>query len=415
MTVIAEKTEHKAGYKKTELGLIPEEWSFTKLKNIAEIKSGSTPLRAMNDRYYKNGTIHWVKTLDLNNSEITATQEKITELALKESSCQIIPKDTVLVAMYGGFNQIGRTGIMTIDAAINQALSAIIADQGKVYPKYLLHWLNANVELWKNYAASSRKDPNITKKDVESFPIILPSLQEQHRLAEIFSYWDKAIEKTENLINAKTQLKKALMQKLLTGKVRFGEFAGQKWKKLKASEIFKNYSDKNHPDEELLSATQERGVIPRSMLEGRVMMPDGEVTSYKLVDKGDFVISLRSFQGGIEYSNYRGIVSPAYTVLKNIIPIDYGYYKHYFKSANFISRLAVTVIGIRDGKQISYGNFAELKLHYPPIEEQQKIADVLDTCDREIELLNKQLDSLKEQKKGLMQKLLTGQIRVKTA
>ena len=184
------------------------------------------------------------------------------------------------------------------------------------------------------------------------------------------------------------------------------------WEHKKVREIFKSYTSKNHPNEELLSVTQDKGVIPRSQLEGRVMSPDGTTAGYKLVEPGDFVISLRSFQGGLEYSSYRGIVSPAYTVLVPKKLVCDGYYKHLFKSYVFVGRLAVAVIGIRDGKQISYSDFGYMELPYPGIEEQRKIASVLDTCDHEITLLKAQAEALKIQKKGLMQKLLTGQIQV---
>jgi type I restriction enzyme, S subunit len=118
-------------------------------------------------------------------------------------------------------------------------------------------------------------------------------------------------------------------------------------------------------------------------------MPDGDTEGYKLVTPGNFIISLRSFQGGLEYSNYRGLVSPAYTVIEPIIRILDDFYRQYFKSYDFIGHLAVAVIGIRDGKQISYSDFSFLKLPYPPIEEQQK--------------------------QGLIQQLLTGKVRVKIA
>jgi type I restriction enzyme S subunit len=257
--------------------------------------------------------------------------------------------------------------------------------------------------------------------------IPLPSPEEQSKIATILSTWDRAIELTEKLIQAESSRKKGLMQQLLTGKKRFGVFVKSKdyfetklgvipkdWKVKKANQIFKNYSQKNNKNEQLLSATQENGVIPRDMIEGRVTMPHGSTNAFKLVDIGDFVISLRSFQGGLEFSNYRGIVSPAYTVLKPKIEIDKKFYKYYFKSRDFISRLAVAVIGIRDGKQISYNDFSVMNLPYPPIPEQIKIATVLTACDQKITLLSKKLEALKTQKKGLMQKLLTGAVRVKT-
>ena len=197
-------------------------WRHVKLSDIAKIKSGSTPLRAEGERYFSTAGTPWVKTLDLNNGEIISTDEKITDTALLETSCSVFPVGTVLVAMYGGFNQIGRTGLLTIPAAINQALSGLILDRDKAEPAYILNYLNGNVKLWKKFAASSRKDPNITRDDVCGFPVLLPPLAEQKKIAKILSTWDNAISVTEKLLANSQRQKKALMQQLLTGKKRLG-------------------------------------------------------------------------------------------------------------------------------------------------------------------------------------------------
>ena len=156
---------------------------------------------------------------------------------------------------------------------------------------------------------------------------------------------------------------------------------------LAAKDIFRNHTNKKHNGElEVLSATQDRGIIPRSEVDIDIKYAEENIGSYKKVEAGDFVISLRSFQGGIEYSEYEGLVSPAYTVLKATKPISDNYYRAYFKTPDFISRLNGAVYGIRDGKQIGFEDFGELAVHYPPLAEQQKIAEILATCDRVIEL-----------------------------
>lgn len=186
------------------------------------------------------------------------------------------------------------------------------------------------------------------------------------------------------------------------------------WEVCRAKEIFKNVSDKNHNgDLEVLSVTQDRGVIPRSNIDIDIKYDLSNVINYKKVNNGDFVISLRSFQGGIEYSDYTGLVSPAYTVLKNIRDIIPIYYKMYFKSDDYIKHLNVAVYGIRDGKQISYDDFGFIEIPYPPLNEQQKIADILSTQDKVIELKEKLLKEKERQKKYLIQTLLTGKKRLK--
>lgn len=179
------------------------------------------------------------------------------------------------------------------------------------------------------------------------------------------------------------------------------------WQYRKTDELFKNSSIKNQEDEELLSVTQDSGVLPRSMLERRVVMPDGNTKNYKLVEQGDLIISLRSFQGGLEYSDYRGLVSPAYTVIKPNAPLEMDFYRQYFKSHRFINQLNSSVIGIRDGKQISYQVFKEIEIPYPPLMEQRKIADILTSVDNAISKTEAIIKQTEKVKKGLMQQLLT--------
>ncbi|MAX85901.1 MULTISPECIES: restriction endonuclease subunit S [Thalassolituus] len=270
------------------------------------------------------------------------------------------------------------------------------------------------------FQSISKKTTSIAHLGVSRFAdlkLAWPPLPEQKKIAQILSTWDKVITTTEQLLANSQQQKKALMQQLLTGKKRLlddnGVRFGEEWKWLKASELFKTVSTKNNSDtEELLAVTQDQGVLPRSLLERRVVMPDGSTKGYKLVVPGNFIISLRSFQGGLEYSNYRGLVSPAYTVLEPIKEIDDEFFKHYYKSYDFIGHLAVAVIGIRDGKQISYSDFSFLRIPYPSLEEQQKIATVLSCADQEITALQQKLDAFKQEKKALMQQLLTGKRRV---
>lgn len=243
--------------------------------------------------------------------------------------------------------------------------------------------------------------------------ITLPPLSEQQKIAAILSTQDKVIELKEKLLAQKQQQKKYLMQQLLTGKKRLPGF-DRKWNYVKANEIFKSIVDKSHGGKlEVLSSTQDKGIVPRSQVDIDIKYSENSLSTYKKVCEGDFVISLRSFQGGIEYSNYAGIVSPAYTVLRAIVKIDAGYYKQFFKSSNYIKRLNVAVYGIRDGKQISYDDFGQIKIPVPPIEEQREVAKVLSTADHEIDLLQKSIEAEKQKKKALMQLLLTGKVRVK--
>ena len=255
---------------------------------------------------------------------------------------------------------------------------------------------------------------HVRKSDITRARIALPGEKEQQAVAAALGCWDTSIQKTERLIAAKENHLKAVEHQLLTARKRINGFS-MKWGLLRADQIFDSVSLKGFGSEPLLSVTQDQGVIPRDMLTGRVTMPAGETTGFKLVEPGNFVISLRSFQGGLEHSDYRGLVSPAYTVLRATREIDARFFRHYFRSADFIKRLSVAVIGIRDGKQVSFQDFCSIKLPFPPLAEQQAIAAVLNEGEREVALLRDQATMFKKQKRGLMQKLLTGQWRVTVA
>ncbi|GKV95600.1 restriction endonuclease subunit S [Pectobacterium aroidearum] len=384
-------------------------------------------------RSYKNGIYksaecygHGVPILRITDFDndgclVTENLQKL-ELDEKEVSSYELAKNDIVVNRVNSLTHLGKAILWTdntIKTVYESNMMRIEPDEAKVHPQYLIRILQsyeARVH-FKKVAKRAVAQCSINQQDVKALRFRLPPLPEQKKIAQILSTWDKAITTTEQLLTNSQQQKKALMQQLLTGKKRLLDknrvsFSGE-WVWLKASELFKTVSKKNNAEsEDLLAVTQDQGVLPRALLERRVVMPDGTTQSYKLVVPGNFIISLRSFQGGLEYSTYRGLVSPAYTVLAPIKLIDDGFYKQYYKSYDFIGHLAVAVIGIRDGKQISYEDFSFLKLPYPSIEEQQKIAAVLSTADQEITTLQQKLDALKQEKKALMQQLLTGKRRV---
>ena len=170
--------------------------------------------------------------------------------------------------------------------------------------------------------------------------------------------------------------------------------------------IFEPINNKNHnSDLPILAVTQERGTYPRNMMDYNVSVSEKSLSSYKVVEIGDFIISLRSFEGGIEFSLFRGICSPAYIILRKKTEIVEQYYKYYFKTSNFIKDINRDLEGIRDGKMVSYSQFSDILLPKPCTKEQQKIADCLTSLDELLAAEVKKLELLKLHKKGLMQKM----------
>ena len=187
--------------------------------------------------------------------------------------------------------------------------------------------------------------------------------------------------------------------------LRFPDFK-EEWEVKYGNSVFETISNKNHnSDLPILAISQEYGAVPREMINYQISVTDKSVDSYKVVEIGDFIISLRSFQGGIEYSNYLGICSPAYIILRPTIEISNRFFKYFFKTDYYISLLCKKLEGIRDGKMISYKYFSEILLPFPNIEEQTKIANFLTAIDEKITNNQTQLDAVKQYKQGLLQQM----------
>ena len=195
-------------------------------------------------------------------------------------------------------------------------------------------------------------------------------------------------------------------------KLRFKEY-NDEWKRVKTEEIFENISIKNNPLLPVLAVTQDKGVILRESCGINIKYENKSLKSYKIVKPGNFIISLRSFQGGLEYSELEGIVSPAYTILNNKQNISYDFFKYYFKTYNFIKSLNIAVEGIRDGKQISYNSFKDIKIAFPSLPEQEKIASFLTLIDKKIEKQKELVELLKKYKRGLLSSIFSQNLRFK--
>jgi len=184
------------------------------------------------------------------------------------------------------------------------------------------------------------------------------------------------------------------------------------WYIKKMKYLYKDTSVKNKASKTLLSVTQKQGVVPREWVENRMVMPSGNLESFKFIEEGDFAISLRSFEGGLEYCHHNGIISPAYTVLKaKNDKLNENYYKYLFKSYAFISELQTSIVGIREGKNISYEELQYSLLPIPSKKEQESIANFLDKktaqIDEAVAIKEKQIELLKERKQIIIQKAVT--------
>ena len=409
-----------AGYKPSPLGPIPEDWEVKRLGEIAELSSGTTPSRTNND-FYSSGSIPWVKTTDLNNSILYSTEESVTNKALEKTSLKLLPKGTVLVAMYGGFNQIGRTAMLGIEATINQALSALICNE-RIYNSFLLAWLNCKVKEWKHLAASSRKDPNITGKDVARFPIAVPPIEEQQRIISVLSRWDTAIEKQTALLEKLTLRKRGLMQQLLTGKKRLKGFEGA-WKRIKLGDIAERITRKNEENNQnVVTISAQRGFVVQTDFFNKSVASE-ILDNYYLVHRDEFCYN-KSYSNGYPMGAIKrlktfekAVVTTLYICfkLKEKPQTNIDFFEQYCESG-LLNKELVKVAnegGRAHGLlNVTPDDFFNMHMGVPSFEEQTVIASVLVNADKEIEIQKQKLAAMQEQKKGLMQVLLTGKKRI---
>jgi len=244
---------------------------------------------------------------------------------------------------------------------------------------------------------------------------ILPPIEEQQKIATILTTQDKVIELKEKRLAEKQRQKKYLMQQLLTGKKRLPGFNGA-WKTDCLGKLFFERKETNCENIEMLAITGTQGIIPRKELDLKDNSSEDK-SKYLRVCVGDIGYNtMRMWQGVSAYSNYEGIVSPAYTILKPSSSINAKYFAYLFKMSEIVFLFYRFSQGlVDDTRNLKYENFKKIKVCYPPdMKEQAAIAEVLSAADREIELLQQDIEQEKQKKKALMQLLLTGIVRVKT-
>ena len=268
---------------------------------------------------------------------------------------------------------------------------------------------NTNRYLRPLVKKGAKNDMKINNAYVLHDRIFVPSIPEQKRIASFLSVVERKIAELRQKKTLLEQYKNGVIQRIFTQELRFKDNKGKefpKWKYMYGGEVFNSVSDKEHNSElPILAISQEYGAVPRDLINYQISVTEKSVESYKVVKKGDYIISLRSFQGGIEYSDYHGICSPAYIILRANQPINHEFFKFYFKTPYYIQQLCSKLEGIRDGKMISYKYFSEIKIPFPSIDEQRKIAEFLTTIENRLSVARKEYDIMQQYKNGLIQKM----------
>ena len=393
-------------YKKTKVGIVPNEWVETKFSDLFVSTSEFTDDLEKYPLY----------SLTIQEG-ITAKTERYerSHLVKKDNAYKIVcPNDFAYnpmnvrfgaVARHKGTNKVSVSGYYDIfTTRLTSDLNFM--DSFLISNKMIAYYNKVSI-------GSLIEKQRVHFSQFMDFCLPIPSEDERQKIAEILSAHDKIIALKEKLIEEKKRQKKALMQHLLTGKKRLPGFSGE-WVNIKLGDVFEERIETNCQDLELLSVTGTNGVVPRSTIETKDNSSEDK-SKYLKICKGDIGYNtMRMWQGVSALSEYEGIVSPAYTVLIPSPEISAKYFSYLFKMHAVIFLFYRFSQGIVDDtRSLKYHEFAKLHLNVPKDKkEQEAIAEILTVADQEIVILQKELEQEKQKKKALMQLLLTGIVRV---
>ena len=384
----------------------------TTLRDAGTWFGGLTPSMA-NDRFWTDGSIPWATPKDFTQRVIASTEYKVTPEAVAETCLKVIPPKSLLVVFRSGIlRRRLPVGLSGTPLTINQDVKACICTDA-YNPEYLYHYLVYNESrILRECAKTGTTVESIDSNSFLSFRLIVPNKLVQNYITSTLSTWDRAIEQTERLLALKEKRKRALMQQLLTGKRRFSGYSAR-WPLVHLGDLFLERNETSREDLPLLSITADRGVIPRTEIDRKDTSNENKAL-YKRIVPGDIGYNtMRMWQGVSAVSTLEGIISPAYTVCIPCNKILVEFAGYLFKFGPMIHLFYRHSQGlVDDTRNLKYDNFRRIAVALPSLEEQRRIAAVLNTCDEELRLLRAQLEAFRLQKKGLMQRLLTGDLRV---
>ena len=394
------------GYKKGKLGIVPEEWNETSFSALFTSTSDYTDDL---DKYPL-----YSLTIEDGVTPKTERYER-SHLVKKEDSYKIIrPNDYAYNPMNLRFGAVARhKGDMLVAVSGYYDIFTTVHESDLPFMDGFLT-CGPMITYYNRVSTGSLVEKQrVHFSQFLDFVLPLPSINERAQIASILTTQDKVIELKEKRLAEKQRQKKYLMQQLLTGKKRLPGFNGA-WKADRLGKMFLERKETNCEGLQMLAITGTQGIIPRRELDLKDNSSEDK-SKYLRVCVGDIGYNtMRMWQGVSAYSNYEGVVSPAYTILKPSLSINAKYFAYLFKMPEIISLFYRFSQGlVDDTRNLKYENFKKIKVFYPPdIEEQTAIAEVLSAADREIDLLRQDIEQEKQKEKALLQLLLTGIVRV---
>ena len=401
-----------SGYKPSPLGIIPEDWEMKRLEEVC-INDGDYGLNAPATDYDKNLPTYLRITDIDDDGNFNQSDKKSVNSPLSEN--YFLKDGDIVFARTGA--TVGKTYLYDKnDGELVYAgfLIKFTPDKERILPYYLKSQTNTKEYAnWVSITSQRSGQPGINAAEYCSYKFVLPPLAEQKRICDLLSLWDTAIAKQTALIEQLTLRKRGLMQQLLTGKKRLKGFEG-KWKEVRLGEVFDERNETNRDDLPLLSITGDKGVIYQSESDKRDISNEDK-SKYKRICPNDIGYNtMRMWQGRSALSELEGIVSPAYTIVTPKVTIDVRFMAMLIQQPRIVYGFWTHSQGlVSDTLNCKYPDFCQVRVTIPSKKEQTAIANFFIQIDKEIEIQKQKQAALQEQKKGLMQVLLTGKKRIK--
>ena len=363
-------------------------WEQRKLGELTESYSGGTPAAGESEFY--GGSIPFIRSAEI---AAESTELFLTEKGYESSSARMVKPGDVLYALYGATS--GEVAVSRQKGAINQAILAILP-RDDCDARYITAWLRKQ----KGYIVTTYLQGgqgNLSGVIVKNLEVFIPSLPEQQKIGFMLSHLDSLITLHQRKYDKLCVLKKSMLDKMfpkggsLYPEIRFAGFTDP-WEQRKLGELFEEHSEKDRDDLPALTIIQGGGTVHRDESNRNLQFDRNSLSNYKVVDTGDFIVHLRSFEGGLEKATCCGLVSPAYHIFRGK-NVDSDFYYLYFRSKRFIDAdLKPHVYGIRDGRSIDIEGMKTIFIPWTNLAEQRRIGAFFDHLDSLITLHQRKYD-----------------------
>ena len=416
------------------LGEIPEHWEARQIRTVARVMNGATPSTSVPE--YWDGDVVWITPDDLGKSRgrfITGSERRITQAGYEACGTNLAPPGSIVLSTRA---PIGHIGVLRSPACTNQGCR-LLSVKGNFQSTFAFYQLTAARPELESLGQGTTFT-ELSKGTLAAFPVALPPVDEQ---ATIVRYLDDADQRIRAYVSAKERLialleeeRQAVIHQAVTRgldpnvklKPSGVEWLGdmpEHWEIRRGKRLFSPRQELAKPNDIQLSATQAYGVIPQDEYEQRVGRRVVKISLHlekrHHVEVDDFVISMRSFEGGLERAWATGCIRSSYVVLRPAIEVDVEFFSYLFKSQAYIQALQSTANFIRDGQDLNFNNFCAVDLPFPPTEEQRRMAVALveatANTDTTIARARRQIKLIEEYRTRLIADVVTGKLDVREA